>query len=641
MLSVSAAMLCKEQGITVLAILVVYEVFLVQKFNWSLQLHLWKKQMNWAFSLRILTVICTGALLLLLRFRIMGATLPVFTNFDNPASYAPAPAKQLTFTYLLAVNAWLLLAPAQLLCDWTMGTVPLVQNLADPRNLATLVMLVILAHLAFNGLWLTKGSKHQRHQKGLILALALLTIPFIPASNLFFPVGFVVAERVLYLPSMGFCLLVSMGCDSLLKSGAISKNHFWPLFTALLAVQGCKCLVRNQDWQTEESIFLSGLKVTKANAKLWNNVGHALESKKAYVQALEFFEKATLAQPDDIGAHINCGRALNHLERFGDAEQAYLKAKSLLPQPKLGQRYVTRIAPQHLSVFLNLGNLMAKDPGRLEEADQLYRQAIAMRTDYVQAYINRGDVLIKMGKANQAYQVYEEALKFEPENPDLHYNLGVVLIELGRPEKALQMFNNALGVDPEHLQSLMNSAILMQESGQAQVRPVAFERLHKVLERQPENDRAYFNLGMLSMDVGQLAKAEIWFKKAIELRPDFRSALFNLALLLNEQKRPLEALPPLEGLLRFYPDHVKGLILLGDIYTNHVKDLILAEQTYLKILQIDPGHVQGRHNLCVVMVEKKELQKAYDCLLEVHQMAPQEMYIKKHLAIVEKKLQES
>ena len=72
------------------------------------------------------------------------------------------------------------------------------------------------------------------------------------------------------------------------------------------------------------------------------------------------------------------------MERFSEAESAYLKAKSLLPQPKPGQRYVTRIAPQHLSVFLNLGNLMAKDPGRLEEADLLYRQAIAMRNDYVQ-----------------------------------------------------------------------------------------------------------------------------------------------------------------------------------------------------------------------------------------------------------------
>ena len=388
MLSVSCAMLCKEQGITVLAILVIYEVFLVQKMMSSPSLlQFWRKKISWAFSLRLLTVICTGALLLSLRFLIMGHTLPVFTNFDNPASYAQAPAKQLTYAYLLAVNAWLLLAPAQLLCDWTMGTVPLVLTLADPRNLATLVLIVILGNLAFNSLF-AKGQQ-RRLQKGLILALALLAFPFVPASNLFFPVGFVVAERVLYIPSMGFCLLVAMGCDNLLKRGAISTGQFWPLFSLFLAIQGLKCFVRNQDWQTEESIFLSGLKVSSANAKLWNNVGHALESKKDYVKALEFFIQATNAQPDDVGAHINVGRTLNHLQRFADAEQAYLKAKSLLPQPKIGQRYVTRIAPQHLSVFLNLGNLMAKDPGRLEEADQLYRQAIAMRQDYVQAYINR------------------------------------------------------------------------------------------------------------------------------------------------------------------------------------------------------------------------------------------------------------
>ena len=54
-----------------------------------------------------------------------------------------------------------------------------------------------------------------------------------------------------------------------------------------------KCLVRNQDWRTEESIFLAGLRVSHTNAKLWNNVGHALESRKAYSQALTFFQQAT------------------------------------------------------------------------------------------------------------------------------------------------------------------------------------------------------------------------------------------------------------------------------------------------------------------------------------------------------------
>lgn len=44
------------------------------------------------------------------------------------------------------------------------------------------------------------------------LGLALLIFPFIPASNLFFPVGFVVAERVLYLPSAGFIVLLILIC---------------------------------------------------------------------------------------------------------------------------------------------------------------------------------------------------------------------------------------------------------------------------------------------------------------------------------------------------------------------------------------------------------------------------------------------
>ena len=49
------------------------------------------------------------------------------------------------------------------------------------------------------------------------------------------------------------------------------------------------------------------------------------------------------------------------------------------------------------------------------------------------------------------------------------------------------------------------------------------------------NERVYFNLGMLSMDNKDIEAAEHWFKKAVEVMPDFRSALFNLALLLSER----------------------------------------------------------------------------------------------------------
>lgn len=101
------------------------------------------------------------------------------------------------------------------------------------------------------------------------------------------------------------------------------------------------------------------------------------------------------------------------------------QAKSLLPKAKPGESYQARIAPNHLNVFVNLANLIAKNATRLEEADLLYRQAISMRADYTQAYINRGDVLIKLNRTKEAQEVYERALFYDSNNPDIYYNVSI------------------------------------------------------------------------------------------------------------------------------------------------------------------------------------------------------------------------
>lgn len=248
-----------------------------------------------------------------------------------------------------------------------------------------------------------------------------MALPFLPASNLFFPVGFVVAERVLYMPSMGYCLLVACGFHLLTEK--FNRKLAWSCMIFLIASHAAKTYTRNWDWKTEYSIFMSGLKVNQRNAKLFNNVGHALESDGKYSEALNYFLTAVDVQEDDVGAHINVGRTYNHLKLFKEAEDAYLRAKSLLPKAKPGESYQARIAPNHLNVFLNLANLISKNHTRLEEADMLYRQAISMRSDYTQAYINRGDILIKLNRTMEAQEVYERALLYDSTNPDIYYNV--------------------------------------------------------------------------------------------------------------------------------------------------------------------------------------------------------------------------
>nr|NVI79221.1 putative transmembrane and TPR repeat-containing protein CG4050-like protein [Cucujiformia] len=207
-----------------------------------------------------------------------------------------------------------------------------------------------------------------------------------------------------YMPSMGFCLLVAFGWSIINEK--FSKKFSWCLLALLIFSHAAKTHFRNWDWKDEYSIFMSGLRVNQRNAKLFNNVGHALESQAKYKEALIFFKTAVSVQEDDVGAHINVGRTYNHLKMFKEAEEAYLKAKSLLPKAKPGESYQARIAPNHLNVFVNLANLISKNSTRLEEADMLYRQAISMRADYTQAYINRGDILIKLNRTKEAQEVY-------------------------------------------------------------------------------------------------------------------------------------------------------------------------------------------------------------------------------------------
>ena len=179
-------------------------------------------------------------ILLILSWRLflMEGTLPHFTSgsklhllhhlpsssleFDNPASYESSPSRQLTYNYLLPINLWLLISPSDLLCDWSMGVIDIITGFSDPRNIFTILFwtFIILLCKRSNLLFHFSSSHHLSAYfcisnktngfSGLIsIALLIITSSFLPASNLFFPVGFVVAERVLFLPSMGYSLLIA------------------------------------------------------------------------------------------------------------------------------------------------------------------------------------------------------------------------------------------------------------------------------------------------------------------------------------------------------------------------------------------------------------------------------------------------
>ncbi|GFS42322.1 protein O-mannosyl-transferase TMTC3 [Nephila pilipes] len=626
-------LLCKEQALTVLAVCCIYEIMSPknQRRVQGIRYLMLGRVSPWLRDklLRV-SLLMTAALgALYLRCKIMGPKIvPSFSRFDNPAAASATPVRQLTYNYLLSVNAWLLLFPCNLCCDWTMSSIPLITGFWDARNLATVAFYAFILFAARTIFRLEEDAR-----MSLVMSLSLLILPFLPASNFFFPVGFVVAERVLYIPSMGFCMILAQGWSILWEKRACKQLAAVGILF-LLAVHVLKTIRRNEDWRTEYTLYSSALSVNQRNAKLFNNMGRVLESLDKHEESLTYYNEAIRIQADDVRGYLNLGRVFTHLRRYDEAEDTYLKAKSLFLDPEETREREVRVTPNHLQLFLNLAFLISRNDSRLEEADALYREAITLRSDFTNAYLNRGDVLLKMNRTKEAEAMYQRALEFDDSNPDLYFNLGIVLMDQGRNVEALELFNKALYIEPDHEKSLEFSAVLIHESGMSRHQNLARDRLERIVDRGKETDRVYMRLGLMALDSKDFANAERCFKKALMKKPDSREALFNLALLLSEQHRHKEALSFLEQLLRHHPGHINGLILLADINVNHLKNLDVAEECYKKVLKIDPVNQKALHNLCVLHFERQDFAMAERCLSHTLSLHPTVPYIRQHLQVV-------
>ncbi|XP_063822931.1 protein O-mannosyl-transferase TMTC2-like [Ostrinia nubilalis] len=107
-------------------------------------------------------------------------------------------------------------------------------------------------------------------QVALLMSVAFMVLPFVPATNVLFYVGFVVAERVLYIPSVGFCLLLGLGAGALTRSWHRSEPRSRLFMLTLLIVLSSMCcytMRRNLDWHDEESLFRSALHINPPKGK--------------------------------------------------------------------------------------------------------------------------------------------------------------------------------------------------------------------------------------------------------------------------------------------------------------------------------------------------------------------------------------
>ncbi|XP_047004848.1 protein O-mannosyl-transferase TMTC1-like [Schistocerca americana] len=365
----------------------------------------------------------------------------------------------LTFCYLAAFNCWLLLCPATLSHDWQMGSVPLVAQPADPRNLATAACLGCGAALLYRGL----ADLEPQRPPAVLLGVLLLTLPFLPASNLFITVGFVLAERVLYMPSLGGVLLVSYGAQ--LLWGRLGHRGR-PLLVAaalLLAAAFCgRALLRNRDWLSRETLARAGLRALPHNAKMHYNLANFLRETGQRELAVHHYREALRLWPDYASAHNNLGTLLAGAE----AEAHFLAAVGL--------------APAHVHAHYNLGQLYRRE-NRSAEAVRVLERCARLDPGYLPAQRLLARLYTEAGDRGSAGSLLARLALSPPTTADRLALYAAWLHEQGRCWESLQLFRRALRLEAGHGPSLLGAARALRGLGQ-------LVRLRVLLTRYPRSE---------------------------------------------------------------------------------------------------------------------------------------------------------
>ena len=198
--------------------------------------------------------------------------------------------------------------------------------------------------------------------------------------------------------------------------------------------------------------------------------------------------------------------------------------------------------------------------GRLQSAEQIYRQILAYDPAQADAWHLLGLMAHQVGKQEPALEYIRYAIRLNPDMAAYHSNLGVVYRALDKLEEAAACWRRALDLSPDYIDALNNLGNVLREQRQFDQ---ALACHHRALEINPNHAATYYNMGTALSDQGLLAEAVAAYRRALAIRPDYPDALNNLGFALKRQGALDDAAACYRRALELRPNYPECRLNLG------------------------------------------------------------------------------
>lgn len=290
-----------------------------------------------------------------------------------------------------------------------------------------------------------------------------------------------VADRYMYLPSVGFCFFLGYALEKVLGSKlfsfSVGKNIVLICLLTMAVFLSVKTFLQVGIWKNSFVFWNYTIQHTPTSFLAFNNRGRIYEGRQQFDLALADYKEAVRLNPYYAKAHKNLGMTYERLGDMDSAFAAYSKAieldenysgaynnRGLLSQRK--EDYAAALEDYNKAIAANRNYLLGysnrgallMELGNMESAVRDFTTAIALKRNYLDAYKNRAICYLQMNLLPQALRDCRQAIILNKSDPIAHLICSDVYQKMGNYHQALEQAQRArqvgYPVDERYLQQL-------------------------------------------------------------------------------------------------------------------------------------------------------------------------------------------
>lgn len=279
-----AAMLSKEVGAVGVALVVAQDLLLERDRKAFLR--------RPRVPLLYASYLLAAALYLAARSMVVGGLgIPDTSFFDNPLVAVPLATRLATAWVVSGKGLLLQILPVGQSPDYSFDAVPLVSSVGDPR---------LAAALAGTALGVGVLALPRVRRSPYPLALACYGLALLPTANVLVLSGTLFAERLLYLPSVAFCLVAGTGLAWLAERGRGAAG--WAVAVAVLGAFSVQTARYASVWTDDVALFRYAVEAVPASTKAHHKLGEELLRRGELEGALRSLHRALEIAPENVWA---------------------------------------------------------------------------------------------------------------------------------------------------------------------------------------------------------------------------------------------------------------------------------------------------------------------------------------------------